>query len=251
MRAGVAAASQPHSSSPAPAGEVPKWATRATQHGEPVLCMDDCMLAWLCLPCGSAISKGRADRTNCCYNLLCWGPCGSYNYVRNEYNIAGVCGDDMCYTTLCTPCMVKQALTESRLRGAARNTGTYDANVNDWDYSLFDCSCCELCHLCFCTPCAAHTIHQNLHEKQISCCFTFLCTNPLAWYGQVRNNYGIITDFPVCEDVCLPMVCFLCAMNRAKKQSEKKLNRVANPESNNGEIVWGGAPKAPARIPQM
>eukprot|EP00658_Telonema_sp_P-2_P049367 TRINITY_DN37536_c0_g1_i3.p1 TRINITY_DN37536_c0_g1~~TRINITY_DN37536_c0_g1_i3.p1 ORF type:complete len:103 (+),score=32.16 TRINITY_DN37536_c0_g1_i3:123-431(+) len=70
-------------------------------------------------------------------------------------------------------------------------------------------------------PCLAHNVHQNLQPKADSCCYDLLCLNPASMYGQVRNEYGIVTDFPVCEDVCLPLICAPCALNRAFKQSAK------------------------------
>jgi hypothetical protein len=56
-------------------------------------------------------------------------------------------------------------------------------------------------------------------EAQQSACFDAMCVLPQSMYGQVRHSYGIITDFPVCEDVCVPQVCFPCALNQAHKMT--------------------------------
>ena len=196
------------------------WSTRKTQSTDPAT-MGECALSLFCLPCVSSMSKSRADKTHPLFNFLCFQPCMAYTYVRHLYNIGGPCGDDLAYGVLCTCCLVRQAATETRLRGAAPGSEGFGANVKEWDYSLFDCSCCELFRAICLMPCVAHSVHQNLQPKADSCCYDLLCLNPASMYGQVRNEYGIITDFPVCEDVCLPLVCAPCALNRAQKQSAK------------------------------
>ena len=195
----------------------PRWATRLTQHSEPVTC-GDLAFGCCCVPCAAAYSKGIADKTNPLFNLCCFTPCGSYSWVRHQYGIEGVCGDDLGHSVLCSCCTTRQAVTETRIRGTAPNAAGYGANSAEWAHSLFDCGLCDFCNICFCGPCVAHEIRRGLQPNANSCCFDFLCIPPCAMYGQVRHSYGIVTDFPICEDLCLPAVCFLCALNRARKQ---------------------------------
>ena len=195
----------------------PNWSTRRTQHDAPVT-TEDLLLGCCCIPCAAAYSKGIADKTNPFFNFCCFTPCGSYSWVRHQYGIEGVCGDDLGYGIFCACCNARQATTEARLRGPAPNAGTYGANSAEWAHSLFDCSLGDFCNIIFCAPCAVHSVRVGLQPGAESCCFDFMCIPPCAMYGQVRHSYGIVSDFGIVEDMCLPIVCYLCAFNRARKQ---------------------------------
>lgn len=201
--------------------EPQQWSTRKTQHSAPAT-TEECLLSCFLLPCMSAVAKSRADKSHPLFNFLCFSPCMSYTYIRHLYNIAGPCGDDLAYGLMCPCCLVRQAVTETRLRGAVPGSEGFGSNVKEWDYSLFDCSCCELFAAMCLIPCVARDVHVNLQPNSDSCCYDLMCLNPMSMYGQVRNEHGIVTDFPVCEDVCLPLVCAPCALNRARKQSAKR-----------------------------
>lgn len=197
---------------------VPDWQSRIAQSSAPVN-MEEWLWACCCLPFANAKAKSDADKSNPVYNFCCWSPVGVYSYVRLGYRIPGTCGDDMGYSLLCTPCTVRRTMTETRIRGPIPNPA-YGANMNQWHVSLFDCSPVELCETVFCTPCMTHEVRVALQpEAQQSCCFDALCIVPTSMYGQVRNNYGIITDIPIIEDTLLPLLCFPCALNRARKEA--------------------------------
>lgn len=205
--------------------EPSKWSTRMTQHSDPVEC-NDLLCGWCCTPCALAAAKSNADKTNPCFNFCCFTPCASYSWVRYQYGIAGVCGDDLCYGIMCSCCTARQAYTEARMRGPAPNTTSFGANSGEWAHSLFDCQFCDFVHICFCFCCITHDIRKGLQPQVDSCCYDTLCLVPCSMYGQVRHSYGIVTDFPLIEDFCLPLVCFLCAFNRARLQvKDVPLNR--------------------------
>ena len=199
----------------------PRWSTRLPQCSEPVLCEDWC-LAVFCLPCTAAVAKSNSDRTNCAYNLVCWNPIASYSYVRHEYGINGVCGDDCCYGAWCAPCMVRQMYHESKVRKVSPWGGHYGSNAKlDWTFSLFDCGFCDLFRAFLCPCTIVHEIRSTLQpSSKPDHCFNYCCIMPTAMYGQVRNNAGIITDCPCLEDSLLPLLCFACALTRAKKEAQ-------------------------------
>ena len=204
-----------------------KWSTRLAQTSEPSR-MSECCWSIFCYPVAAAIAKSDVDGTNALFNCCCFSPCSATQFIRYEYGIAGVCGDDMCYGILCPCCTVRRGVTEARLRnGTPPHGGMYGYNRNEWAHSLFDCSCCEMCSACLCPCSVAHAIHVGLQPAHDSCCFDMLCTPATAWYGQTRHMYGIATDVPCVEDTCLPIVCFPCALNRARKQTMVPLPRCA------------------------
>lgn len=203
----------------APPPPPPEWTTRMTQHDGAVKC-EDWLMACFCTPCAASVAKSRVDRSNPCYNFLCWSPIGGYSYVRLAYGIIGTCGDDMCYGIWCPWCTTRQMYTESNVRGSL--SGAYAANAGQWHFSLFDCTPCEICEVTFCFPCAVHEVRMNLPSQGAaiqSCCFDAMCVAPTSMYGQVRNDFGILSDFGPVEDVCLPIFCFPCTLNRARKEA--------------------------------
>lgn len=218
-----------------PPPPVGRWSTRVCQTDHPTTCEDICLGTILC-PCGAARAKSWADKSNGLFNLLCLSSCYSYNSVRNQYNIPGVCGDDMCYGLFCFCCTSRRILTEGRLRGNAMYTDNYGAESREWHYSLFDCNCCEMCSVCICPCMVASDIHTMLQPQHDSCCFDCFCTNPASMYGQVRHSYGIVSDCPLCEDICLPLVCCPCALNRARKEALRAPNPSNLPATLDGKF---------------
>ena len=197
----------------------PEWTTRMTQHDGAVN-TNDWLYSCFCTPCAAAQAKGNVDRTHPCYNFLCWTPIAGYSYVRLAYGINGTCGDDMMWGIFCPCCITRQMYTESNIRGGLN--GSYGANQGSWNHSLFDCTPCELCEATFCVPCVTHSVRTNLPNQDLaerSCCFDALCVMPTSLYGQVRNDYGILSDLGPVEDIFLPIICFPCALNRARKEA--------------------------------
>jgi hypothetical protein len=197
----------------------PEWTTRMTQNDGAVK-TEDWLLSCFCTPCAAASAKGRVDRSHPCYNFLCWTPIGGYSYVRLAYGIVGTCGDDLCYSIWCPCCTTRQMYTESNVRGGLN--GNYGANSGKWNVSLFDCTPCEMCEATACVLCTTHEVRMLLPsqaESAKSCCFDAMCVVPTAMYGQVRNDYGILSDCGPVEDIFLPIVCMPCALNRARKEA--------------------------------
>jgi len=204
-------------------GQAPtnKWSTRLCQHSNPVI-SDDLCWGWLIAPCASARSKANVDGSNCCYNLLCWTPIGSYSYVRHEYGILGTCGDDIGNAFFAFPCASRQIYTEARLRGksGAPDSRFYGANAEEWRSSLFGCSCCAFLQAVFCSFCVTNDVRKILQPSAsddtfFNCC----CILPTSVYGQVRNHYGIVSDWGILEDLFLPVICFPCALIRARNEA--------------------------------
>ena len=215
MLAGIrSVVSQPQQVPQAP----PTWQTRFAQHDDKVPCVD-WLLACCCTPCASSAAKSHVDRSSLLYNFLCWNPIATHSYVRHAYHIDGVCGDDLMYGLFCMPCTVRQMYTESNLRGPI--PGNFGANQGDWAHSLFDCSVPEMLDTICCVWCITHTIRKQLQPstEENYCFFDMCCLLPFAMYGQVRHTYGIISDVSLCEDICVPVVCWPCALNRAKKET--------------------------------
>ena len=197
-----------------------EWSTRMTQNDGAVKC-EDWLFACFCTQCAASMAKSKTDRSHPCYNFLCWTPIGGYSYVRLAYGIRGTCGDDMGWGIFCPCCVTRHMYSESSIRGGLN--GAYGANSGTWNYSLFDCTPCECCEVAFCLPCTTNQVRMHLPSQgksEESCCFDALCVMPTAMYGQVRNDYGILSDFGPLEDVLLPLVCFPCAMIRAKKEAQ-------------------------------
>ncbi len=146
--------------------------------------------------------------------------------MRHEYNIPGVCGDDLGYTLFCPFCVGRQILTESRLRGVSmqRYAPVYGANTDRWNISLFDCDFCNCLSALVCPCCMTADIRVMLQPSAAQDGFiNHCCIMPPAMYGQVRNHYGIISDVPFCEDVLLALVCYPCAIIRAKKEATHRV----------------------------
>lgn len=197
------------------------WSSRMTQCGPPSEDGEWCFSFLFC-PCVAATSKGRADRSNPIYNCLCWNPIASYSYVRHEYGISGPCGDDCGYGFFCGPCLVRQAYTESRLRGVSSKpwANMYGQNLDQWQRSLFDCTFCGFLKACVCPCCAAADVREILQPSTVGDdCFNLFCLNPAAMYGQVRNHFGILADCPLSEDLFVPIFCFPCSLNRARVEA--------------------------------
>lgn len=199
-----------------------EWSTRMTQSDSAVKC-GDWLFACFCTPCAAAMAKSKVDRSHPCYNFLCWTPIGGYSYVRLAYGIRGTCGDDMGWGIFCPCCVTRQMYTESNIRGGLN--GAYGANTGSWNFSLFDCTPCECCEATVCVLCQTHEIRKVLPSQgaaEESCCFDAFCVVPTSMYGQVRNDFGILSDFGAVEDVLLPLVCFPCALIRAKKEAQSQ-----------------------------
>ncbi|CUF73241.1 Hypothetical protein, putative [Bodo saltans] len=201
------------------------WSTRLLQTGPPGECADWALSCFFC-PCAAAYAKHRADRSNPCYNLLCWNPIASYAYIRHEYGIDGPCGDDCGYGLLCGPCMIRQSYTETRIRGVSSKpwATSYRQNLEQWNRSMFDCSFCGLMRAIVCPCCVAAEVRSILQPTASGDdCFNCFCINPASVYGQVRNHYGIFSDCGDGEDICLPLFCFPCSLNRALTESKSRI----------------------------
>lgn len=198
-----------------------EWSTRMTQSDGAVK-MEDWLFACFCTQCAAAMAKSKVDRSHPCWNFMCWTPIGGYSYVRHAYGIRGTCGDDMGWGIFCPCCVTRQMYTESNVRGGLN--GAYGANQGSWNFSLFDCTPCELCEAVFCVVCKTHEVRRMLPSQgeQDSCCFDALCTAPTAMYGQVRNDFGILSDFGPLEDIFLPILCFPCSLIRARKEAAQQ-----------------------------
>ena len=200
------------------------WSTRVSQCSVPST-TEDCLCGLFCCPCAFATAKSTVDGTNACYDFLCWNPIANRNFVRHEYNIPGVCGDDIGYTMFCPFCVGRQILTESKLRGRSQQPrqATYGANTERWNISLFDCDV-RSCITVFVCPCYITSQLRLVMQPNASedGCINNCCIYPTSLYGQVRHYYGIApqnADCPFCEDVCLPLFCYPCAIIRARKET--------------------------------
>ena len=197
------------------------WSTRVSQCSVPST-TEDCLCGLFCCPCAFASAKSTSDNTSACYDFLCWNPIANRNYVRHEYGIPGVCGDDLGYTMFCPFCVGRQILTESKLRGRSqqRYAAVYGANTDRWNISLFDCDVCNCLSALVCPCCITADIRVLLQPSAAQDgCINHCCIMPTAMYGQVRNHYGIVSDVPFCEDVFMSMFCYPCAIIRAKKEA--------------------------------
>ena len=196
-----------------------EWSTRLAQHDAQVP-TNDWLMACFCLPCASASAKSKVDKSDCFTNFCCWTPVATTSYVRLSYGINGVCGDDLGYGLFCPCCTVRRTLTETNQRGFASNAVPPEAggNLKNWQVSLFDCGLLDFCEALVCAPCVAHNVRQMMQPTADSCCFDCLCVAPPAMYGLVRHRNGIISDCALAEDVCVPLICMPCALNRARKE---------------------------------
>jgi hypothetical protein len=197
-----------------------KWTTRMGQ------CDDSApMPHWLCsifcLPCGMAKAKSTVDGSHPCYNVLCWTPVGTTSYVRLGYGIKGECGEDCAKALLCPCCNARQVYSEAELRGALR--GDFGLGTNEWKSgSLFACTAGELCMAIICPCLVVHKVRSMLQpgsDTYFDCC----CILPTAMYGLVRNTYGLTSecpDFPCLEDILVPLVCYPCALARARREAD-------------------------------
>merc|ERR1719456_1237800 len=192
----------------------PRWTTRAGQCDPPATC-EQWLCACFCTQCAQAQAKSNVDGTHVCYNCLCWHHGGSVSFVRREYGLFGTCGDDLMCSLFCGPCQVRQALTESELRGVVPSPffARKGPSQREWANTLFGCDGCECLEAMLCPWCVAHYTRNMLQPvERGDCCFDMLCILPTAIYGQVRHHHGIHAEFGVLEDVCLPVVCYPCAL---------------------------------------
>lgn len=208
----------------APPPPPPVWHTRLGQCDEQAPVNPDWLYSCFCTQCAAADAKSRVDKSHPLYNFCCWTPVGGYSFIRYAYSIEGVCGDDLCYGTFCMPCATRRMYTESKQRGSLN--GPYGANSGNWSRSLFDCGPIQLCEVFCCSVCIAHEIRQKMQPRADSCWFDLFCVPPTAWYGQVRNTFGIAAEFGVAEDLCVPLFCFPCALIRAREEVNAQMQRV-------------------------
>lgn len=197
----------------------PEWLTRLTQCDPPARC-EDWAFACFCNHCAQASAKSQHDGTHCFYNLLCWHHIGSYSYIRRGYGIPGTCGDDMMCGLFCFPCTIRRIVTETRERGQVQPIGNMNNGV--WMETLFGCSCCGLFQSLICPFCVAHEARLFLQPGVNDTCFDWLCLIPTAMYGQVRHTFQLRSDCPLIEDICLPTVCWPCALDQARRECERR-----------------------------
>jgi hypothetical protein len=199
----------------------PTWSTRLGQCDPPATC-EQWACACLCHQCASAKAKSQTDGTDPCYNFFCWHWIGGMSFVRREYGIKGACGDDLMCGLFCFPCLVRRGLTESELRGAMPNAlGAVNARGDrEWATTLFACDCCEFFEALICPFCVAHYTRNMVQPgERGDCCFDMMCVIPFAMYGQARHRYGVQAEFGVLEDLCLPLVCYPCALAQARREA--------------------------------
>lgn len=201
-----------------------QWSTRTLQCSEPST-TDDCLCGFFCCPCAYATAKSTADKSSACYNFLCWNAVASRSYIRREYNIVGVCGDDIGYTIFCPCCTARQAKAESTIRGFSKmpSSLTYGANNSQWSNSLFACECCSCLQALVCPCYMASQVRVVLQPNAASDgCLNCCCICPTSIYGLVRHDYGIVSATPdctCCEDVLVALFCYPCALIRARNET--------------------------------
>jgi hypothetical protein len=209
----------PHA--PVAMGHNPMWTTRLGQCQPPANC-EQWMCAWFCCQCASAQAKTRVDGTNVCYNFMCWHFGGAMSFIRREYGIKGSCGDDCMCSLFCYPCFVRRGITEAEIRGRVPSPFAQPGAqpTREWMHTLFSCDCCEFFEALLCPFCVAHYTRNMLQPyERGDCCFDMACVIPAAIYGQVRHHHGIIAEFDTCEDICLPIWCYPCALIQARKEA--------------------------------
>uniref|UniRef100_A0A7S1PR85 Uncharacterized protein n=1 Tax=Neobodo designis TaxID=312471 RepID=A0A7S1PR85_NEODS len=204
----------------------PKWSTRMGQCDPPATC-EQWAFSCFCHQCAAAKSKTLTDGSDICYNFFCWHWIGGMSYVRREYGIKGSCGDDLMCGLFCIPCLVRRGLTESELRGVVQSPYRTPGQQPDreWATTLFACGCCEFFEALLCPFCVAHYTRNLLqpYEERGDCCFDMMCLIPFAMYGQARHRYGIVAEFGCIEDICVPVVCYPCAIAQARREAEWRL----------------------------
>ena len=175
--------------------------------------------AIFCPLCAAAQAKGEMDQTHPVFNFFCFTPIGGYSYVRQGYNIMGECGQDCINGGLCMPCGVRQMYTESQTR--RQIAGRFGETSGNWNTQLGECNDCgEFFKAVFCPCIVSHEIHQMMQPKADNC-FDYFCIIPMSMYGQVRVTYGIGSEWPhpVCEDLCVGLLLYPCALNRSLREA--------------------------------
>lgn len=210
VASGLAAASKVVSAAP-----TEQWKTK------PFQCEgvknEDWLYAVFCPVCAAAHAKSKVDQTHPIFNFFCFTPIGSYSMVRHSYGILGECGEDCLYGGLCTFCGVRQIWSEANIRGPI--PGKYGQLTGQWSTELFQCECAELAKAAFCPFLVAHEVRALIHP-QTNNWFDCFCLIPTSMYGQVRNTYGIGSEWnPVCEDLVVGAACYPCALNRALREA--------------------------------
>lgn len=200
----------------------PQWSTRAGQCDPPASC-EHWAFSFFCVPCAAATAKSRQDGANVCFNILCWQPIGTSAWIRKGYRVNGTCGDDLMCGIFCMPCLVRRAYTEVEVR---KNVPLLRGGPDEWQTTLFGCGCCEFFQAVLCPFCPAATAKQLMQpDREVDVCFDWMCTVPFGMYGQVRHMYGIQAEFGLCEDLCLPLVCYPCAVAQAAREAQIRLTK--------------------------
>lgn len=188
----------------------------------------ECLFGVFCFPCAQASAKADLDGSHVLYNCLCWHHGMTYSWLRNVYNIKSNCGSDMMAAICCSCCAARRILSEVRIR---REEGKMivnnEAEKPEWIESFFGCSGCGFAQALFCSCCQAHEARMFLQNPdELDCCFDVCCFNPCAAYGQVRHHYKIASTIghPLFEDICVPLFCFPCALNRAVREARAYKN---------------------------
>ena len=173
--------------------------------------------AIFCPLCAAAQAKGLVDQTHPVFNFFCFTPIGSYSMIRHSYGIMGECGEDCLYGGLCVFCGTRQVYTEANTRGSI--PGKYGQLAGQWSTELFQCECTEFVKAALCPFLVAHEVRALIHH-QADNWFDCFCLIPTSMYGQVRNTYGIGSEWhPLCEDLLVGSFCYPCALNRALREA--------------------------------
>lgn len=215
-----------------------QWSTKIFQCDG--IATEHWVYAIFCPLCAAAHAKTKVDQTNVFFNFLCFTPIGSYSMVRHHYNIMGECGQDMFHGGLCLPCGARHIWTEANMRGQI--AGKHGANSGTWSTELTQCDCSEFTRAAFCPCMVSHEVRQLMHIKTDNC-FDYLCLIPTSMYGQVRHTYGIQSDCPVLEDLCVGLFCYPCGLNRALREAAFQSMAMTS-------TIAGMANQAQARVQQ-
>jgi Cys-rich protein (TIGR01571 family) len=206
------------------------WKTTLTDCSDDAPLAPDWLLACFCPACQAARAKSLADLSNPCFNLLCFGPCGSYSFLREFYNIGGGGPSDCFFGAFCCVCASRQMYHEGSLRGVV--AGKFGQQSASWSSDL--CFFGDMQELCkaVCCPCVVtHDTRLTLQFRSEEKWFDRLCLLPMSMYGQTRNTFGIAPESPcaLCDDVVVPCLLCPCGVARANREAnyQKTLHATA------------------------
>jgi hypothetical protein len=200
---------------PAPSGQ--RWNTKLCECGGPYY--SDFAYSFFCTQCASAQARENVDGTPCVFSFFFSNPCFNNNVVRRRYGVMGDDGEDAIKGIFLTSCAVRQALSESKIRGRAPNFLLFNwgADRDQWNVGLCDCNC-QMALALFFPTCVFASAREKFDGS--SCCFNVLFGTPCSIYNMVRWGYGIEGDS--CMDVIVPWFIAPCAAQRAYNESSMR-----------------------------